>query len=55
MAGHSASEDARSRAYVPAIDVFDLALQADMDARDMSALGTSAERRLSDAGTNRLV
>jgi hypothetical protein len=32
MAGHSASEDARERAVVPAIHVFDLK-QKDVDAR----------------------
>jgi hypothetical protein len=33
MAGHSASEDARERAYIPAIHVFDLAAKQDVDAR----------------------
>jgi hypothetical protein len=33
MAGHSASEDARERAYVPAIHVFASCGKEDVDAR----------------------
>jgi hypothetical protein len=34
MAGHSASKDARKRAYAPAIHVLLEALKKDVDARD---------------------